>query len=271
MMFVNKLISELVGSNAEYKDVVGVEVELEHQDPFKDLPAKLRSVWRVEGDGSLRVNGAEYVFKKPLKPVAAKGAVSSLGEHIDSYTKPVNEGRDGVHVHINVGDLTVRQLTNFTTLWHMVESLVTNWCGKYRNGNLFCLRVQDAEYVVDVLTEALEAENLGLLHTDRIRYSALNLKALPQYGSLEFRCMRSDGNWEDINKFIDLLVHLKTLARAVDSPVQLVADSSMMGNEEFVEHILGEFNEMLPRYDGWGDDLFYSVRRIQYYAYSKEW
>lgn len=270
-MFVNTLVSELVGSNGKYKDVVGVEIELEHKDQYRGINDELGKQWRVEGDGSLRINGAEYVFRNPLTVDKAKKSVLALGKYIDGYTKPVNEGRDGVHVHINVGDLTVRQMVNFITLWHCVEPLVTNWCGEHRRGNLFCLRVKDAEYIVDVLAEALEAEDLRKLHTDRIRYASINLKAVPQYGSLEFRCMRSDGNWEDINKFIDLLIHLKTLARNVDSPVQLVADSSMMGGEDFITHILGDFNDMLPRYEGWEDDVYYSIRRIQYYAYCKEW
>ena len=270
-MFTKKKVSELVGSNAQYSNVVGVEVELEHQDAVRGLDKKVNSVWRLEDDGSLRVNGAEYVMRKPLEVVKAKEAVSALGKHIDAYTKPVNEGRDGVHVHVNVGDLDVRQLTSFITLWHIVEPLVTNWCGDYRRGNLFCLRLKDAEYIVDVFTEALDREDLGYLNTDQLRYAAVNLKAIPQYGSVEFRCMRSDGNWEDINLLIDLLIHLKELARNVDSPVQLVAETSEMGVHGFVPHILGEFDELMPRYDGWEDDVLYAVRRIQYYAYCKEW
>lgn len=271
MMFVNEKVCDLVGSDKAYANVVGVEVELEHKDAVRDLPNNLTGKWRHEHDGSLRVNGAEYVMRKPLPVDDAQKAVRLLGKHIDSYTKPVNQGRDGVHVHVNVGDLTVRQLTSFITLWHCVEPLVTNWCGEYRNGNLFCLRLQDAEYVADALTEALEREDLRRLNTDRIRYAAINLKAIPQYGSVEFRCMRSDGKWDDINKFIDLVVHLKEIARGVDSPVQLVADSSVMGGDAFVENILGEFNGMLPRYEGWQADVQYAIRRIQYYAYCKEW
>ena len=270
-MFVNEKVCKLVDSNEDFRDVVGVEIELEHAAGVKKLSKELSKSWRLEDDGSLRVNGAEYVFRKPLSVDEAKEKVIELGEYIDSYTKPVNEGRDGVHVHINVGDLTVRQLTNFITLWHSIESLVLNWCGEYRNGNLFCLGIKDAEYIVDVLTDALEGENLRKLATDNIRYSAVNLKAVYQYGSLEFRCMRSDGNWEDINMFIGLLVHLKTIARNVDSPVQLVAESSVMGTEAFIAHILGEFSDMLPRYDSYEDDVHYSIRRAQYYAYCKEW
>jgi hypothetical protein len=270
-MFVDEKISKLVGSNDMYKDVVGVEIELEHVEGIKELTKDLHKHWKMEHDGSLRINGAEYVFLNPLSVDKAHKAVKDLGKHIDSYTKPVNQGRDGVHVHINVGDLTVRQMVNFITLWHSVEPLVTNWCGKYRNGNLFCLGLGEAEYIADVLVEALEKNSLRKLHTDKIRYSAINLKAVPQYGSVEFRCMRSDGNWEDINKFIDLVIHLKTIARDVDSPVQLVAESSIMGCEGFIPHILGEFNDMLPKYEGWEDDVYYNIRRAQSYAYCREW
>lgn len=269
-MFVNTLISDLVNSNKKYTDHVGVEIEAEHNKRPDALPDELNKYWRAEADGSLRKNGIEFVMREPRKADIAKKAVKLLGKELDQYGV-LNTGRAGIHVHVNVGDLTARQFANFVTLFHSVEPLVVNWCGKYRRGNLFCLRLQDAEYIVDKFTEALEKEDLRILHTDDIRYASINLKAVQQYGSVEFRCMRSDGNWNDICTFVDLVLRLKTLARQIDSPVQIVADSSIMDREDFVNHILGDFAEVCAKYDGWEHDIEYAIRRIQYYAYSKEW
>ncbi len=269
-MFANTKISKLVGSNTNYVDHIGVEIEAEHGRRPDDVPQELTKYWRAEADGSLRKNGVEYVMREPRKADVAKRVVKLLGKQLDKF-EVLNTGRAGIHVHVNVGDLTVRELTNFVTLFHVVEPLAVNWCGEYRRGNLFCLRLKDAEFIVDKFTEALETEDLRKLHTDDIRYASINLKAVPQYGSVEFRCMRSDGNWNDICTFIDFVLRLKTLAREIDNPVQIVADSSAMDREDFVRHILGEFAEVFPRYKAWEDDVEFAIRRIQYYAYCKEW
>jgi len=271
MKFTERKVSDLVGAGAKYKDHIGVEIELEHAEMPRQLEPPLRGIWREEGDGSLRMNGVEYVLKTPKSPELAKKAVSSLGGFIDSYTKVIDEGRAGVHIHVNVSDLTVREMVNLVALWHCVEPTVVNWCGEHRKGNLFCLRLKDAEYIVDRLTLALEGEDLRHLNTDEIRYAAVNLKSVVQYGSLEFRCMRSDGSWEDINLLIDLLMRLKGLARQVDNPVQVVADSSASGYRVFLEEVLGEFSGMFERTPDFEQEVYEAIRRIQQYAYCKEW
>lgn len=271
-MFKEKKVCELVGSNRAYTDHVGVEIEVEHKKAqFDNMPGKVSGKWRLEHDGSLRHNGGEYVMRNPLPYEHSKKAVKLLGEHIDNTNKVLDTGRAGVHIHVNVGDLSVRELTNFIALYHVAEPVITHWCGKYRKGNLFCLRTIDAEYLVDRFTEALEKETLGHLGTDEIRYSAINLKAIPQYGSVEFRAMRSDGNWDDINILIDVLLHLKALARQADNPIQIVAEFSGADKEEFVNNLLGKHADKFEKYDGFEFDMMDTIRIVQQYAYCREW
>ncbi len=271
-MFTEKLVSELVGSNPELTNHFGVEVELEHKETPIPLKGALREMWSTVEDGSLKVNGKEYVLKRPMPVEDACKAVTKLGAYIDGYTEIINEGRAGVHVHVNVGDLSVRELVNLIALLHLVEPILVNWCGEMRKGNLFCLRLKDTSYVADLLAMALERENLRHLGTDAIRYAAINLKAIVTHGSLEVRCMRADGNWDDVITALHLLDHLKGLARQIDNPTAIVAGSSENGCEGFVRSIIpADMTDKLGLYVGWEEDCYEAIQNIQYYAYCREW
>ena len=269
--FVETLVSDLVGSDVKLSDHVGVEIELEHENVPEDLPVEVARYWRVETDGSLRKNGLEYVFKRPQEASKANTAVKLLGRHVDLTNKVVDAGRAGIHVHINVGDLTVCQLMNFIAICHILEDLLVHWCGPRRIGNLFCLRVKDAEYVIDLIKEMLRKEDLRILHTDNIRYSSINLKAIYQYGSVEFRAMRSDGDWAAVNVWVNALLRLKEMARRLDNPAQIVYDMSNAGPSMYIDQLLGPYARYFKKYDGFDVDIFNAVRRVQEYAFTKDW
>lgn len=268
-MFVKKTIKELIGHNKDYGNKIGIEIEVEHENPpnLENIP----KWWRVEHDGSLRVNGAEYVLNNPLSPEGACEAVDLIGAFIDKDNKVLDTGRAGVHVHVNVSDLTVTQYINFLCLCHIVEPIIVNWCGDYRIGNLFCLRLKDAEFLTDKICEFLDSEDINRLYTDLIRYSSINLKATPQYGSVEFRAMRSDGNWEDIKIFIEVLSHIKEVARQADNPIQIVGEFSGSEKRAYLEALLGGHADKFEFYEDFERDVYDNVRLIQYYAYSKVW
>lgn len=266
-----KFTEKLVRDGGQYQDHVGVEVELEHHEEVVDLPTPVRKFWRAEEDKSLRRNGVEYVFREPLLKEEAFKAIDMLGAHVDKTNKVYDVGRAGVHVHVNVGDLKVRELVNFLALAHVLDDLLVHWCGERRKGNLFCLRLRDAEFVTDAIVSALDNKDLDMFHTDRLRYASVNLKSIPQYGSVEFRSMRSDGDWEALKVWVGVLLRLKEVAKVIDNPIQIVSDCSMMSPENFVSHVLGEYSELFPRYPGFEDDVYHAIQRVQYYAYSQEW
>lgn len=269
--FVDTLVRDLVGSDDALTNHVGVEIELEHENAPEGIPTEVSRYWRVENDGSLRKNGLEYVLKKPLTEKTANTAVKLLGRHVDNTNKVVDAGRAGIHVHVNVGDLTVCEMMNFISVCHIIEDVLVNWCGPRRVGNLFCLRVKDAEYVIDLIKKMLLEENLRVLHTDNIRYSSINLKAIYQYGSIEFRAMRSDGDWEAINIWIGTLLRLKEVAKRLDSPAQIVSDMSNVGPSIYIDQLLGPYAKYFNKYLGFDVDIFNSVRRVQEYAFTKDW
>lgn len=268
-MKLDNLISEVVGSDSRYNDHFGVEIEVELKSPWCDEKV---AGWNQVEDGSLKHNGKEFVFSKPVEFKEALVNINTLFATIKKTNNAIlDTGRAGVHVHVNIGDLTVKQFTNFMCLCVTYEKLLANYCGELRTGNLFCLTTDEAEYPLEVLYDALKNDRFGRLHTDDIRYAFINLKAVPQYGSIEFRGMRSDGDEAALAGWLTILSSLKAKARKFDNPIQVLEQVSALTPANFVKQDFGDAYELLKFYDGWEDDMMDSIRRIQRVAYSLHW
>lgn len=258
-------IKELVRVPKQTGDV-GIEIEVEgHHLPTNEL-----GYWRREADGSLRGESAEYVLRKPLSLEAASKALGELDKAYKECKSSVdNSIRAGVHVHVNVQHMTVNQLINFVVTYLIVEDVLVKWCGKSREGNLFCLRCKDAEAWLQSLEVAISTDNLTLLHSDLIRYSSINLKSLCQYGSVEFRAMRGTRDLDKILIWAELLVSIRELACSYENPMKLMEDC--LGNvEQFVGKVLGKhFDEFY--YEGYLTDVNKAIRYANDVAHYSTW
>lgn len=269
---MNKYERKTVGSvlkiDSKYDDHQGIEIETEGtRIPQVDTP-----FWKSEQDASLRGEAWEYVLRKPIKFGKEAEALAELKEQwTEAKARVKNSPNAGVHVHINCSDLTVVQLYNYISLYLVVEELLINKCGADRIGNLFCLRASDAEYLIDMLSESVRSQDLRILHTDDLRYASINVKALGDYGSLEFRAWRSDGDLEAVAWWCRLLQHLKALARKIDNPAQIVADVSALGSYGFYQQILGPFAKDVEWDEQFEIAISDSVRRVQQYAFLGDW
>ncbi len=268
MKYEAKTVKQVLRIEKDFTDHQGIEIETEGNN----LPHVDTKVWKSEADGSLRGESYEYVLRKPIPFGAEKAALAELKEAwVTQGSKIKNSPNAGVHVHINCSDLTVTQLFNYISLYLVVEEILVNKCGVDRIGNLFCLRASDAEYLIDMLVESVKQQNLHILHTDDLRYASINVKALGDYGSVEFRAWRADGDLEAVGWWCRLLQHLKHLAREIDNPAQIVADSSMMGSYGFFTKVLGPFAKDIEWNDSFDQAILDSVRRVQQYAYLGDW
>ncbi len=268
MKYENKLVKDVLRIESEYTDHQGIEIETEG----RNLPRIDSRVWKSEADGSLRGESYEYVLRKPIPFGKEKEALAALKEEWKQAESVIkNSPNAGVHVHINCSDLTVTQLFNYISLYLVVEEILVNKCGVDRIGNLFCLRASDAEYLIEMLMTSVRNQDLHVLHTDDLRYASINVKALGDYGSVEFRAWRADGDLEAVGWWCRLLQHLKALAREIDNPAQIVADSSMMGSYGFFTRVLGDFAKDIEWNASFDDAIRNSVRRVQQYAYLGDW
>lgn len=260
-----QIIRELLTVPKQTGDV-GIEIEVEG----KQLPVHELGYWRREVDGSLRGESAEYVLRKPLNLEAAGKALGELDKaYKDCKSKVSNSVRAGVHVHVNVQHMTVNQLVNFIVTYLIVEDVLVKWCGKSREGNLFCLRCKDAEAWLQNLEYAIVDDNLKLLHSDLIRYSSINLKSLCQYGSVEFRAMRGTRDLDKILIWAELLVSIREFACSYENPMKLMEDC-LSNIEEFVGKVLGKhFGEF--HYEGYMADVNKAIRYANDVAHFSNW
>lgn len=257
-----KTIIEYIGADRQAGEV-GIEIEAECENNV--LPLRVNG-WRVERDGSLRGNAAEYVMAKPAKRHLVKRALKDWEKAMEGRVLE-DSGRAGIHVHVNVQDLTPKQLTSFMTLYLIFENALVEWCGASRVGNLFCLRARDAEAVCDMIRDVVARDAWHGLHTDALRYSSMNAKAIATYGSLEFRAMRSTKDINAIQQWVNMLLQLKDVAVAAESPIWLVEQLSIQGVEQFFEWVYerGKWPGLEFRYE----DMIDGVRNAQTIAYAR--
>lgn len=217
---------------------IGLEIEVEG----KRLP-QVKSFWRMEHDGSLRgEENMEYVLQKPLTLDKVKEALSVLDKaYVDNKTVVDDTVRAGVHVHINCQSLTLTELINFIVLYVTMENVLVHFCGDTREGNLFCLRCSDAEFLPARIIEAIQFKKLKAnFHDDNIRYSSMNLKALGDYGSLEFRAMRGTRDLDLIYEWAETLYNIRECAKGFNNPVQIIQNFSADGPALFLQKVLGD-------------------------------
>jgi hypothetical protein len=79
----------------------------------------------------------------------------------------------------------------------------------------------------------------------------MNVKALGQYGSLEFRALRSTSDMERINKWVELLLCIKDAAKKFADPVDVINSFSLDGQDAFINNVFGGNAELVK---GLSDD-----------------
>lgn len=243
---------------------VGIEIELEFADLF--IPRKELRYWDAEEDGSLRGASNEFVLKNP----APRGKVHDRLLALKRYLKDAeikDSHRAGIHVHINMQEHTFREVAQFICLYLIFENMLVRWCGEDREGNLFCLRADDAPYLLNMLRRAFKDQDFWELNDNKFRYASMNVRSLCTYGSLEFRSMRSTTDFDQIEEWVRILLKLKDIAVQFDSPQEVVEQLSIHGTDRFYEYCLGdtpiEYNHQ---------DIMGGVRNAQYVAYAcTEW
>lgn len=264
-----KTIMQWFGLNKKFKTDgdVGIEIEVEG----RRLP-HMGKYWRNEQDGSLRgPENIEYVLDRPMSLADARKALDYLDDAYKANNSDVHDTvRAGVHVHINVQKLSMIELYNFMVLYIILEELLVKFCGPYREGNLFCLRSCDAEYLLDALQVAASSKHFTMLVSDQLRYASMNVKALGTYGSLEFRAMRGTRDLDLIYKWAEILVGLREMAKTYENPNRIIEGFSEGQAHGFLHHTLGD-NAHLFLCDGYERMLCDGMRRAQDVAYCVDW
>lgn len=218
---------------------VGIEIEMEGR---RLQFGGLRGKWKATQDGSLRGESVEWVLPQPIGRNSVSDRLSHLmkmARQNDAVFDPSD--RCGVHVHVNVQDVAYDDLFKIVTTYLILEQMLVHWCGEDREGNLFCLRASDAEFLIQQI--AVVRENrmpFGAILTDELRYSAMNLTSLQKYGSLEFRAMRTPKDLMQIETWVKTLLAIKDWSLAQPDTISIIEGMSGMGWIEFARRVLGD-------------------------------
>jgi len=248
---------------------LGIEVEVEGSS----LPTfAVNKYWKREYDGSLQGESMEYVLRAPLGVTGVKLALNDLTAQYKKYgTKVSDSVRAGVHVHVNMQKLSIPHLYNFITLYSMFEPVLMDYCGKGRTGNLFCLPLNKSPLLINAICHAAETEDFSILHSDRYRYCAMNVKALGTYGSVEFRALRSGRNLNRVYRWASLLLSLREVACYFDNPTQIIEQASITGYTEFFWQTLGKHKAMFKNTQNVDKKLRKGIECSLPIVYSGDW
>lgn len=247
---------------------LGIEIEVEGNN----LPMCAK-YWNNERDGSLKGDETrEYVLKVPSTLEGVHIALSYLESRYVYNNTTVDESiRAGVHVHVNCQKLSMTQLYTFMCVYLALENVLVKWCGQSREGNLFCLRSSDAEMCLSqIRLAAITKEFRAVLFSDDLRYASMNVKALGDYGSLEFRSMRGTRDLGLVYRWAKVLLGLREFSKTFNDPSEVINQFSILGPTGFMQEALGdEYDEF--RCEDQEALLWEGVRNAQDIAFCVNW
>ena len=185
-MLINDICANVSGAAHPRHDtrLFGVEVEYEGVGP---VPEMNRDLWTAVPDGSLRNDGVEFI----TRPVNIRTAVRSFRylNELAAREGFLDTVRTGIHVHADMRDLTIAQVQGVLAAYGAFEPLMFQLMDPEREENIYCVpwyRAPDQAQMVAYLAGGpMETERLSGLPL--VKYSALHLGPLWQFGTLEFR------------------------------------------------------------------------------------
>lgn len=276
-------------SNTMFAGEVGIELEYDGDNLPRATPiVKGGPAWVAKEDGSLRGSaggdqrgGIEYVLSEPCSREQVRPMLTQLFDFMDkSQAEFIISNRTSSHVHVNVSQMKINEVTSMIILWAIFEEALANWCGENRVGNHFCLRGKDCSVAVDAYYQGLTDSQFRFNIPEGAKYMACNYRALQAYGSLEFRTF---GGCDDINRldlWIKFLLALKDYSRTVMNNPEIIPQTfSERGAEQVLRDIceLGRIPqfanqvlEMSENHDMRG--MTYSaLRNFQKLCYCLDW
>ncbi len=251
------ILSEAIGQvedPLEYKDsdilaynnsFIGVEIEYEGISYYytKDSKTLNRELWRVVKEGSLR-NGAELVFKKPLKGAniikALKNAEDFFNRAESSGQKFKNSIRCSVHVHLDVRDLHFYEINKLLLVYMLFEKSFFEVAGAFRSKINYCRPLIGSTFsdIYEVLSDnSKQYSFIDIIRENCDKYSALNSKPITDFGSVEFRHHEGTTSFPKILEWCNLILCLKKYIITGHDVSELL---SLEDPVEIVKSVFGE-------------------------------
>ncbi len=266
-------------------EFVGIELEVEDAGRLNGTlnnNANCDQYWNVKGDDSLRFSGIE-LCSLPLYGINIVRAIRLYAESVkEDMLYAAEQGKDrsylsdrtSMHVHLNVTDITTEQLQTIIYLYVIFEKLFFKAAGGYfmessRDNNNYCVPLTHAEPAIvqksygNVITNS--GAYLNNLCDYAFKYSALNIKPMKTFGTIEFRQHPGATQAQDVLNWVNLILSLKKFAKEFEGTPE---DLMKMANEDrialykaVIKHVkLRRMFKKLYKVGQLGNDLEYGIR-----------
>lgn len=201
---------------------LGLEFEFESSKrsphEWTNFLKKKGSNWLAKEDHSLRGEDAvEFVTKHPLTLDEIENAILEMVALSNEYKFSVSK-RTGLHVHIDVADMTAPELRRMISLYSLIEPAIYHLVGNERGSNPFSCPWYKSQSVPSSIS-CYDLDNWGWVPASRgslSKYSGLNLRTIYDIGTVEYRHMRSTRNLETIINWVNLILLIKSKSTSAD-------------------------------------------------------
>ena len=275
---INNVLNSRRAKSKHNQNVIGIGIELEMErtnamsvEHWMDNIREKRNngsdvIWEIKGDGSLRHSGYEVVSRILYGDDEIYRALRGLQSNIDFYgVNPQYTHRCSVHVHMDVRDLTFRQLVSTALVYTTIEPLIFNYCGKMREESFYCLPYQQSDDFVNLVSGILSASNQGQFMERMLgfsKYSALNLAPVFSQGSIEFRMHEGTHDVDTLMFWVNLLKSIQTNGSGIiyDDLPEFI---SGVGIDDYLKRVLSPNQLRNLYYHGCENDVLNATRIVQ--------
>lgn len=204
---------------------VGIELEVE------GIRLPLRGeTFEVKSDGTLRNDGVEIVSSGPMTGSTLDFHIEEIGSVFEDIDYSLSE-RCSTHIHLDVRDLTIKELYSFMACAHLFERVLFKLGDSDRTNSTFCTQATNNPCVVRALNQLREAaskegspceEAMQEIIDIAPKYAACSLFRLGDLGTVEFRMFRPLVKPEELKSAVRFLGKVLRFSRTVSDPKEFI-------------------------------------------------
>lgn len=232
---------------------IGVELEMENIIYATMIPSVAESpYWEEHHDSSLRGESIEIKFALPLRGRDVEVALKEFTNDVIKQGRPSKSDRTSTHVHLDVNTLHPEQLYKFILLSIILERVLYRYAGYHRERSIFCVPFYKAHNHVEAILKFIEGpiakipRNVRAVTDDSSRYGGINLAAIRKYGTVEFRMLDAEFNYDKLVYWINVLLSIRQFALTMDmSLVDFHQKLSTDGVSTILDMVFGELKHDL--------------------------
>ena len=190
-------------------------------------------IWKVMSDASIHEENSSGGYANPnyrcefVTPICKYEDIETIQEIVRAIRQAGGRVNDscGLHVHIDASGHTAKSLRNLANIMASKETLLfkalevnperyNKWCKKVDNNMLTKLDSRKPKTLEEVKRIWYNGDcNRSYTHYDNSRYHALNLHAVWQKGTVEFRMFNSTLHAGKVKAYIQLCLAISAQAK----------------------------------------------------------